>query len=44
MHLSGQPDGKSASDSFRGFPARAAPLRHGDNDVQIFVALQQKLH
>jgi hypothetical protein len=28
----------------RGFQARVARLRHRDNDVQIFVALQQKLH
>jgi hypothetical protein len=30
--------------SHRGFPARVASMRHHDNDVQIFVALQQKLH
>jgi hypothetical protein len=46
MHLGGNhpADGEPASDRNRSFPARVAPLRHRDNDVQIFVALQQKLH
>jgi len=41
MHSGGD---EPAFDSHRGVPALAASLRHRDNDVQIFVALQQKLH